>query len=543
MEEWTRTEETHRSPVVARRGMVASSQPLATEAGMRILRSGGNAADASIAVAAVLAVTEPCSTGLGGDCFALHFSAASGRVEAMNGSGRAPSALTIDEARSVAPAMARSLPNLHAHAVTVPGAAAGWCETLERWGSGRVTLADVLRPAVELAEEGFPVSPLAAMQWAEGEAQLRSGPHFREMMLADGEGPYRAPRAGEIFRNLPLASVLKHLGAEGRAGFYEGWPAERIVELLNSKGSRMAASDMARHRTEFPDPISVCYHGIDVYEAPPNGLGITALVALNILEQLEPPLGSAARPWGSAEHLHPLIEALRLAFADARFFVADPAAVAGTEGSAAALLGKRYAAQRAALIQPAHANGRDTVAHGAPANRCAQRSVRCGAPHSLALALALTLALALALALALPPSAQLQHRELPSSRPRRERGELREQQLHGLWDRSRAAWVRLYAPEPRCELSYRRRESPERALRREAAVRGVASRAAAPRRLCAARTLTSAPASTTLLPRARAADTTPSFPPSRFARGSCGRLSRTWEASCNRKGTSSCSSR
>lgn len=533
MEDWARTAETHRSPVVARRGMVASSQPLASEAGMRILRCGGNAADASIAVAAVLAVTEPCSTGLGGDCFALHFSAASGRVEAMNGSGRTPSTLTIDEARSVAPAMARSLPNLHAHAVTVPGAAAGWCETLERWGSGRVTLADVLRPAIELAEEGFPVSPLAAMQWAEGEAQLRSGPHFREMMLADGEGAYRAPRAGEIFRNLSLARVLNHLGAEGRAGFYEGWPAERIVELLQSKGSCMAASDMASHRTEFPDPISVCYHGVDVYEAPPNGQGITALVALNILEQLDPPLGSAARPWGSAEHLHPLIEALRLAFADARFFVADPAAVAGTEGSAAALLDKRYAAQRAALIQPTHANGRDAVAHGAPANRCAAicalRPIGRPSPS-----------------LTRSPSrslAQLQHGELPSRRPRRERGELREQQLHGLWDRACPAWVWLHAAEPRCELSHRRCESPELAFWREATVRAQLEPTACFRPYVPRALSPPPPPLRHCRARARAVDTTPSSLPSHFAREICGRPSRTWGASCNRKATSSCSSR
>ena len=362
--------ETHRSPVLGRRGMVASSQPLASEAGLRILRSGGNAADAAIAVAAVLALTEPCSTGLGGDCFALHFSAASGRVEAMNGSGRTPAALTLDEARSVAPAAgARSLPASHAHCVTVPGSAAGWCETIERWGSGRVSLAEVLQPAIELAEDGFPVSSLAAKQWAAGEAQLRSGPHFREMMVLDGDR-YRAPRAGEIFRNAPLAAVLKHLAAEGRAGFYEGWPAERIVELLRAKGSRMDAADLASHRTEFPEPISVRYHGIDVYEAPPNGQGITALVALNMLEHLDPPLGSAARPWGSAAHLHPMIEALRLAFADARYFVADPAAVPSTASAVTSLLDKTYAAQRAALIRPDRANGRDVVRHGAPANSC-----------------------------------------------------------------------------------------------------------------------------------------------------------------------------
>ncbi len=325
-----------RSPVFARRGMVASSQPLASQAGLSILMQGGNAADAAVATAAALNVTEPTSTGLGGDCFALYYEASTEAVTALNGSGRAPAALTLEVLRKQG--LDASLPPFHPHTVTVPGAAAGWCDLIDRHGS--LPLSTILAPAVQLAEEGFPVAPLTAHAWARGvERQLRHSPGGAELMI---EG--RAPRPGEIFRNPGLAATLRALAEGGRDAFYRGDIADRIVAVLQSTGGLMAAADLAAHTSTWEVPISVVYHGVRLYECPPNGQGLAALLALNILGQLEldpDPL--------SAGRLHPIIEALRLAFADAGWYVADPAFVSIPVD---ALLSQDYARERAALIDP-----------------------------------------------------------------------------------------------------------------------------------------------------------------------------------------------
>jgi gamma-glutamyltranspeptidase/glutathione hydrolase len=330
----------YRSPVYAKNGLVASSQPLASEAGIRILRAGGNAADATVATAAVLNVTEPCSTGLGGDCFCLFFDTKTKNVKGLNASGRAPAALSLEKLMELG--ISKKLPPYSVHTITVPGAAAGWVDTIERFGT--MSLKDVLDPAIQLAERGFPVAPLTAAAWQRGVKQLKQGPHAEEMLI-DG----RAPRAGEIMKIPTLAKSFRELAEHGKSGFYEGRVAEAIVDLIQSMGGVMNLDDLKNHYNTFDEPITVNYRGIDVFEIPPNGQGITALIALNILEEYD----FTSMQHSSVDHLHLMIEALRLAFADTRWYVADPAIVSVPIQE---LLSKEYAAQRRKLVNPKKVN-------------------------------------------------------------------------------------------------------------------------------------------------------------------------------------------
>ena len=337
-----------RSPVYATHGVVATSQPLATAAGLEILMQGGNAADAAVAAAAALNVTEPTSTGLGGDMFALYYDAQTGQVSALNGSGRAPAALTLDVLREQG--FENELPPFHAHTVTVPGACAGWCDLIEMHGS--LDMAKVLAPAIRLAEEGFPVAPLTAYYWQRGaEHQLRHAPNGHELMI-DG----RAPRPGEIFRNPTLARTLRIIAEGGKDAFYRGEIGEKIAAVVQQMGGLMTQEDLAGHTSTWEQPISTVYRGVRIYECPPNGQGITALLALNILSQFDLP----ADPL-SAERLHLIIEALRLAFADSRWYVADPAF---EQVPVEELLSMAYAGERARLIDPQRATLDQR--HGAP---------------------------------------------------------------------------------------------------------------------------------------------------------------------------------
>ncbi len=329
-----------RSPVYGLHGMVATSQPLASMVGIEMLKKGGNAADAAVGVAAALNMTEPCSTGIGGDVFCLYFDSSTKDVKGLNASGRAPASLTLDHLNSLG--FTSRLPSTSPHTVTVPGAAAGWVDTLEKFGSLEVE--DVLAPAIKLGEEGFPVSPITARSWGRGIPKLRTGPHFGELLI-DG----KAPRAGEIWRNKNLANTFKEVVDHGKAGFYEGRVAEEIVKVLDPMGGVMTLDDLKNHSNTFPKPITTNYKGLDVYEIPPNGQGITALIALNILEEYD----FSETPHGSTEHLHTLIEAMRLAFADTRWYVADPDV---TDVPIMELISKEYAAKRRALIDPLKAS-------------------------------------------------------------------------------------------------------------------------------------------------------------------------------------------
>ena len=329
-----------RSPVYGLRGMVATSQPLAVAAGLEILSHGGNAADATVATAAALNVTEPTSTGLGGDCFALFFEADTGQVSALNGSGRAPAGLTLR--RLEREGFTEALPPYHPYTITVPGACAGWCDLIER--HGRLPLSAILAPAIRLAEQGFPVSPVTAHFWARGvRRQLSTALGGLELTL-DG----RAPLPGEVFRNPGLARALRQVAEGGKAAFYQGEIAEAIAHAVQSAGGCLTYEDLAAHHSTWDEPIFVTYRDLCIWECPPNGQGLAALLALNLLEGFD----LAALPPLSAERLHLEIEAMRLAFADTRWFVADPAF---NPFPLEVLLSKGYAASRRKLIDPKRA--------------------------------------------------------------------------------------------------------------------------------------------------------------------------------------------
>jgi gamma-glutamyltranspeptidase/glutathione hydrolase len=324
-----------RSPVYGRGGMVAASQPLAVAAGLDALRHGGSAADAAIATAAALNVTEPTSTGLGGDCFALYYEAASGQVSALNGSGRAPAGLSLEQLQREG--LGEALPPYHPYTITVPGACAGWCDLLERYG--RLPLSQVLAPAIRLAEEGFPVAPVTAYFWGRSAERLRQALNGSELTIAG-----RAPLAGELFRNPGLARTLRLIAEEGKAAYYQGPIGAAVARVVQAAGGCLTEADLAAHTSIWETPISTTYRGLRVWECPPNGQGLAALLGLNILSGFD--LASMA-PF-SPQRWHLMIEAMRLAFADTRWYVADPAF---HQPPVEALLDKAYAAQRRSLIR------------------------------------------------------------------------------------------------------------------------------------------------------------------------------------------------
>ncbi len=329
-----------RSPAYGRGGMVATSQPQAVAAGLEILSQGGNAADASVSIAAALNVTEPTSTGLGGDCFALYFSASTGQITALNGSGRAPAALSIE--RLTREGITDRIPTFHPHTITIPGACAGWCDLLEH--HGRLPISRVLAPAIRLAEQGFPVTPITAYFWERSIPRLNSAPGGTELTI-DG----RAPRAGELFNNPGLARSLRRIVEGGKAAFYQGEIAEAIAHVVQQAGGCLTLDDLAAHTSTWEQPISTTYRGVRVWECPPNGQGLAALLALNLLEGFD----IASLPSLSVPRLHLMIEAMRLAFADTRWYVADPAF---NPAPLEWLLSKDYAEERRKLIHPDHAS-------------------------------------------------------------------------------------------------------------------------------------------------------------------------------------------
>jgi len=344
----------YRSPVVARRGMVACSQPLASQAGLQILKMGGNAADAAVATAAALNVTEPASTGLGGDCFALFYDAKTKNITAMNGSGRAPAGLTIDllkQQHLISPRKTVISDEYHAHNITVPGACGGWCAMVERHGT--MKLADILAPAIELAENGFPVAPLTAHGWGGLVARRLATTLGGSEFLIDGRGP----KAGEIFRNPGLAKSFRQIAKGGADAYYKGEIGRAVAETVQKAGGVMTVDDLAAHETTWHEAIGIDYRGVRVWECPPNGQGIAALLALNVLEGFD----VGAIPSESAQRWHLLIESMRVAFADTSWYVADPKF---SKVPVAELLSKDYATRRRKLINPDKAT-LDTQ-HGTP---------------------------------------------------------------------------------------------------------------------------------------------------------------------------------
>ncbi len=301
-----------RSTVYAPRGAIATSQPLATAAGLAVLQQGGNAVDAAVTAAAVLNVVEPHMTGMGGDLFAILWSDREQRLVGLNASGRPGSRMTrkalIDGGHD-------RVPTFGAEPITVPGALSGWAALLETHGT--ISLADALGPAIRIAEEGFPVTPIIAAQWAGSVRGLRGDEGARKTFLIDGD---RAPRAGEWFRNPDLANSLRRVASEGPSVLYGGSLGQEIVDRVEELGGFLTIEDFANHEAMWVEPMSVPYGRYKLWELPPNGQGIAALEILKILE----PYDLRGMGHNSAAYLHHLIEATKIAFADLHEYVADP---------------------------------------------------------------------------------------------------------------------------------------------------------------------------------------------------------------------------
>ena len=326
-----------RSVVRARHGMVASSQPLASQAGLDVLKRGGNAVDAAIAMAAVLNVTEPNMTGIGGDAFAMVYSARTKKLEALNASGRSPAALSraYFTSRTIT-----QMPLAGMEVVTVPGAFDGWVTLLEKHGT--MKLAELLAPAIEYAEQGFPLMERTAADWPVEKLKLR--PEASAIYLPGGA----APAPGTILVQKDLARTLRVLAREGRDGFYRGTIARAIVDYCQKNGGFLSMADLAAQRSVWVEPISTTYRGHTLYELPPNNQGLTALLLLNLLEGID--LG-AMRP-DAVRYYHTLIEATKIAFADRNRYIADPAF---SKVPVRQLLSREYAAERRRLIDPERA--------------------------------------------------------------------------------------------------------------------------------------------------------------------------------------------
>jgi gamma-glutamyltranspeptidase/glutathione hydrolase len=311
-----------RSNVMATRGMVATSQPLAAQAGLTMLQAGGTAADAAIATAAMLNVVEPISTGIGGDCFALYWDAESKSVSALNGSGRAATGASISELQQLG---YQKMPTFTGHSVSVPGTVAGWSDLLER--HGRMSLADVLQPAIWTAENGYPVSEIIANGWATQVPKLLRTPGWASgdrdngpeqpsghELLIDG----RSPRAGEIMHIPTLGATMRGIAAEGKDFIYRGDFARKISEHVQRYGGWITPEDMSNHTSTWDEPISANYRGVTLYECPPNGQGLAAIIAANLAS------GFDLASMSEVDRVHTMIECMRLGFADAQQWVCDP---------------------------------------------------------------------------------------------------------------------------------------------------------------------------------------------------------------------------
>ncbi|NUE01189.1 gamma-glutamyltransferase [Halorubraceae archaeon YAN] len=309
-----------RSTVYGQKGVVSTSQPLAAQAGIETLQSGGNAFDAAVATAAALNVVEPTSTGLGGDVFALYRTAA-GDVGAMRSCGGAPAAATLENVRSAileedsdADPDNLEMPQTGGHAVTVPGTARGWELTIEEFGM--LSLSDVLSPAIRYAMDGYPVSEVVAEQWEHGE-EIFETPHARDAFLFDG----KAPSVGQYVTLPKLGRSMQKIAAHGADIVYEGEIAEAIAAEVQDAGGFLTVEDLKSFEPELLDPVSTTYNGATVYELPPNNQGLIALEALNIAEEI----GAGEHPYDSPERVHAFAEAMKLAFVDGHHYITDPA--------------------------------------------------------------------------------------------------------------------------------------------------------------------------------------------------------------------------
>jgi gamma-glutamyltranspeptidase/glutathione hydrolase len=345
-----------RSEVLATHGMVCTSVPAATEVGIEILKRGGTAVDAAIAANATLGLMEPVSNGIGGDLFAIVYSAKENKLYGINGSGRSPLGLGYDAMKSeLAKLHSETIPPRGMLPISVPGCVDAWAELHKKFG--KLKLSDDLAPAIRYAEEGFPVTDLIAYYWSFGPRLYKGLPGaFLETYTLDGKG--RTPGKGDIFKNPDLARTLRLIGEKGRDAFYRDEIADKIDAFMHANGGFLRKTDFEKHTSTWVEPVSVNYRGYDIFELPPNGQGIATLQILNILEGFD--LRTMGR--NSTETLHTMIEAKKIAWADRAKFYADPAFA---KTPLAGLLSKDYAAERRKLIDPNHAAKQ--VAAGNPA--------------------------------------------------------------------------------------------------------------------------------------------------------------------------------
>ncbi|HVU86993.1 MAG TPA: gamma-glutamyltransferase [Pirellulales bacterium] len=328
-----------RSAIAAEHGIVATSQPLAAQAGLEILKQGGTAADAAIATSAMMGLVEPMSCGIGGDIFVIYWDAKTQKLYGLNGSGRSPYKLNRDVFKQKG---LKEIPSEGPLSWNVPGCVAGWEDLRARFGNK--PLAELLAPAIAYAEQGFPVSEIIAGGWSSSRQSLLQWPDSAKTYLPDG----KAPKEGQIFRNPNLARSYRDIASHGPDAFYKGDIAKAIVAFSEKNGGYFTLADFADHKSDWIDPVSTNYRGYDVWELPPNGQGIAALEILNLIEGYD----VRAMGPGSPDWLHLFIEAKKLAYADRAKFYADPDF---NRLPTAELISKPYAEKRRKLIDMAHA--------------------------------------------------------------------------------------------------------------------------------------------------------------------------------------------
>jgi len=331
-----------RSMVISQNGIVAAESPLAAQAGVRILESGGNAVDAAIATNAMMGVVSPMMNGIGGDLFAIVYDAKANKLYGLNASGWAPKALTIEALHKQG---LREMPQSGANAITVPGAVEGWQKLADKFG--RKKLGEDLQAAIHTANNGYPATEWVSMYWATSTDYLRGDEEASKVYLPSD----RPPKVGEVFRNPDLAWSLQQIADHGRDAYYKGEISKRILETIKRHGGVMAPQDLADYSAEWVEPLSTTYRDWTVYELPPNGQGMAALIMLNIMETF--PLGQKDYGFGSTKALHAMIEAKKLAYADLVKYIGEPR---GQSLPVKILLSKDHAAERAKLIDPDHAN-------------------------------------------------------------------------------------------------------------------------------------------------------------------------------------------
>jgi gamma-glutamyltranspeptidase / glutathione hydrolase len=344
-----------RSEVLTRHGMVCTSVPAATQVGLDILKRGGSAVDAAIAANATLGLMEPVSNGVGGDLFAIVYSAKENKLYGINGSGRSPLGLSYEQMKKELAKLHReTIPPTGMLPISVPGTVGGWSELHKKFG--KLKLSDDLAPAIHYAEEGFPVTELISYYWAFGPRIYKDLPGaFFETYTLDGKG--RTPTKGDVFKNPALANTLRLIGERGRDVFYKGEIADKIDAFMQANGGWLRKADFEKHTSTWIEPVSTNYRGYDVFELPPNGQGLATLQILNILEGFD--LRAMGR--NSPDTLHTMVEAKKIAWADRAKFYADPDFA---KIPLAGLLSKTYAAERRKLIDPNRAA--KTVAAGNP---------------------------------------------------------------------------------------------------------------------------------------------------------------------------------